>query len=374
MKRLLEFDGLRFVLCLGIAIFHYSFRVPVKNETLQSFILTFSYFTDIFFVVSGLFLARRRNYSWDARHYAAFVGKRLARIYPLHVAAFSCFALLSILTARGLLHPSAPPNMSWRDGLSQLLLVHNWGMGKTFSYNYVSWSLSALFLMYLAFPLFDLLCRRLGRWILVVIAMAVLGGDYLAELFGASTITRIQFANIGVFRALPSFLFGMWVARESPAWMPRWSIRLGLVACLAIFLFYHPTNGFDGSGTLEGPWRLGFLYCFTYLLYAASTQNVCTPLRWNILVKNARYSFAIFVLHPLVALFFFNALPVGWADTTMGALLLIAGCTLVTVVIAAVAWYLYENPLNRWLVARIDAWLNGSVVTAVETASPAGSA
>lgn len=180
MKRLPDFDGLRFVLCLGIACFHYSFRIPVKNEALQGFILTFAYFTDVFFIVSGLFLARRRNYIWDARHYVAFVGKRLARIYPLHVAAFSCYALLSILTAKGLLHPSTPPNMSWWDGLTQLLLIHDWGMGKTFSYNYVSWSLSALFFMYLAFPFFDLLCRRLGNGVLAVVVVAALGGEYLA--------------------------------------------------------------------------------------------------------------------------------------------------------------------------------------------------
>lgn len=48
MKRLPDFDGLRFVLCLGIACFHYSFRIPVKNEALQGFILTFAYFTDVF--------------------------------------------------------------------------------------------------------------------------------------------------------------------------------------------------------------------------------------------------------------------------------------------------------------------------------------
>lgn len=254
MKRLPDFDGLRFVLCLGIACFHYSFRIPVKNEALQGFILTFAYFTDVFFIVSGLFLARRRNYIWDARHYVAFVGKRLARIYPLHVAAFSCYALLSILTAKGLLHPSTPPNMSWWDGLTQLLLIHDWGMGKTFSYNYVSWSLSALFFMYLAFPFFDLLCRRLGNGVLAVVVVAALGGEYLAGLLGASTITRIQLADIGVFRTLPSFLFGMWIAHSQPTRMPKWSIRAGLAICLAIFLFCHPANSTDGNGTLEGPW------------------------------------------------------------------------------------------------------------------------
>lgn len=358
MKRLPDFDGLRFVLCLGIACFHYSFRIPVKNEALQGFILTFAYFTDVFFIVSGLFLARRRNYIWDARHYVAFVGKRLARIYPLHVAAFSCYALLSILTAKGLLHPSTPPNMSWWDGLTQLLLIHDWGMRKTFSYNYVSWSLSALFFMYLAFPFFDLLCRRLGNGVLAVVVVAALGGEYLAGLLGASTITRIQLADIGVFRTLPSFLFGMWIAHSQPTRMPKWSIRAGLAICLAIFLFCHPANSTDGNGTLEGPWRLGFLYCCTYLLYAASTQNISTPFRWNIFVKNARYSFTIFILHPLVALFFFKATPEQWGETTAGALMLIGAGAFASVLTAIAAYHLFENPVHRWLVTRIDQWLN----------------
>ncbi|RQP17371.1 MAG: hypothetical protein EAS49_11050, partial [Brucella intermedia] len=71
MSRLPDFDGLRFLLCIGIAVFHFSFRIPVKNETLNEFILAFSYFTDVFFIVSGLFLARRRNYLWSWPRYVA---------------------------------------------------------------------------------------------------------------------------------------------------------------------------------------------------------------------------------------------------------------------------------------------------------------
>jgi peptidoglycan/LPS O-acetylase OafA/YrhL len=63
MSRLPDFDGLRFLLCIGIAVFHFSFRIPVKNEALNEFILAFSYFTDIFFIVSGLFLARGETIS-----------------------------------------------------------------------------------------------------------------------------------------------------------------------------------------------------------------------------------------------------------------------------------------------------------------------
>jgi len=362
MKRLPDFDGLRFVLCLGIAFFHYSFRVSVKNDALSELISTFAYFTDVFFIVSGLFLARRANYIWDPRHYVAFMGKRLARIYPLHLVTFLCFALISVLTAKGFLHPAVLPNMNVWDGVAQLFLVQSWGFGESLSYNYVSWSLSALFLMYLCFPLFDMLCKRLGSGVLVVVAIALLGGEYLARSVGTPSLTRIQFADIGVFRALPSFLFGMWLARRKHTDLPKPLIMLALAGCLVVFLFYHPQSAMDGVQTLEGPWRLVFLYFCTYILYAASMQNIYTPLRWNGFVKLSRYSFGIFILHPLVGQFFFKIafaiLPAEAAQSGFSALLLISGCTLISVLVAIAAWHLFENPIHRWAVRRIDLWMD----------------
>jgi len=357
MSRLPDFDGLRFLLCIGIAVFHFSFRIPVKNEALNEFILAFSYFTDIFFIVSGLFLARRRNYLWNWPRYVAFVGKRLARIYPLHVLAFSCFALLSILTAAGTLHPLGNPSTSWLDGLTQLLLIHNWGLGSTSSYNYVSWSLSALFAMYLAFPLFDMLCRRFGSWVLVGVIVAAIGGEYLAQKLGVLSLTRIQISNVGVFRTLPSFLFGMWLARREHPVMPRAAVKSLLAVCLAVFLFCHPYNGPGEPHTLEGPLRLAFVYTSVYVLYLASVQGIYTPLQWRVLAKLSRYSFGIFILHPLVGMMFFRMAPERWSETTAGAVLTICGAAVASVLIAAAAYHLFENPLHRRLVKRIDAWL-----------------
>jgi len=358
VKRLPDFDGLRFLLCLGIAAFHYSFRIPVKNAPLQDIILQFAYFTDVFFIVSGLFLARRQNYVWHRRQYLGFIGKRLARIYPLHAITFACFALLSVLTAAGILHPSSEPNMSVSDGLTQLLLIHDWGLGKTLSYNYVSWSLSALFLMYLCFPLFDFLCRRLGNSVLVIVILAVTIGEYLAQRLGTPSLTRIQLADVGALRALPSFLFGMWLARRAHPIMPVLAIKLGLAVCVIIFLFYHLPAMVGELSTLEGPLRLAFLYCGVYVLYIASTQDVYTPLQLPVLVRLAPYSFGIFILHPLVGLVFFNALPQHWGETTIGAVLLIAGGVAASVIIAFIAWHIFENPINRWLVIRINRWVN----------------
>ena len=374
MQRLPDFDGLRFILCLGIAAFHYSFRVPVGNETITSVILRFSYFTDIFFIVSGLFLARRRNHVWNWRSYIAFVAKRLARIYPLHLMAFSGFALISILTAYGLLHPNVLPDMSLKNAFTQLFLIHSWGVGKTFSYNYVSWSLSALFLMYLSFPLFDVLSKRFGGRILAAVIVSLIGGELLAQWMGAPSITRAQFADIGVVRVLPSFLFGMWLARQKHRILPPQLIQFGLVACTLVFVFYEPSHSAGDAPTLEGPSRLAFLYLLTFLFYVASAQSVYTPLQWPGFAPLSRYSFGIFILHPLVGLFFFNALPSSWGHGVAGALLLIATGVAVSVLVAAISWKVFESPVNRWLVARIEAWLKRTHNPEVQPVSSTNSA
>ncbi len=178
------------------------------------------------------------------------------------------------------------------------------GLGRTASYNYVSWSLSALFAMYLAFPLFDILCRRFGSWVLVGVIVATIGGEYLAQKLGVLSLTRIQISSVGVFRVLPSFLFGMWLARRTHPVMPVAAIRILLAACLIVFLSYHPGNGPGEPNTLEGPWRLAFVYAGIYVFYIASSQGIYTPLQCRALAKLSRYSFGIFILHPLVGMMF----------------------------------------------------------------------
>ncbi|MBB6262573.1 peptidoglycan/LPS O-acetylase OafA/YrhL [Paenochrobactrum gallinarii] len=366
MQRLPDFDGLRFILCLGIATFHYSFRMSIDNEFITSVILRFSYFTDIFFIVSGLFLARRAYGTWDKRQYFAFQAKRLARIYPLHVAAFSCFALISIAYAYGFIHPNAQPDTSWRNAITQLFLLHSWGLGSTFSYNYVSWSLSALFLMYLCFPLFDVLSKRFDVGILAALIIALIGGEFLTRMLGGPSLTRAQFTNFGILRVLPSFLFGMWLVRHQNIVLPKSLTYLGLTICLIIFLFYSPADVDGHTVVLEGPARLIFLYVFTFLLYNASTQGFYTPLQWSGFANLSRYSFGIFILHPLVGLFFFNAIPPFWENSVAGSLFIIAAGVTVTVFIAAISWKIFENPINSWLVAKINKWQSNGVIPALK--------
>lgn len=356
MRRLTDFDGLRFILCLGIAVFHFSFRIPIDNDFITSVILRFSYFTDIFFIVSGLFMARRTYDNWDKRQYFAFQAKRLARIYPLHIAVFFCFALISIAYTYGFIQPNAQPDTSWRNAFTQIFLLHNWGLGETFSYNYVSWSLSALFLMYLCFPMFDVISKRFSVGILAILIIAIIGGECLTKFFGGPSITRAQFTNFGILRVLPSFLFGIWLVRHQNIRLSKTFNYLGLSVCLIIFLFYSPSDMNGNADALEGPIRLIFLYIFTFFLYNASIQGFYTPLQWSKFANLSRYSFGIFILHPLIGLLFFNSIPLFWENSVSGSIFIIAAGVTFTVFIAAISWKIFENPINQWLTIKINKW------------------
>lgn len=142
--------------------------------------------------------------------------------------------------------------------------------------------------------------------------------------------------------------------------MPAPAIKALLAACLIVFLFYHPANGPDEPHTLEGPWRQAFLYADVYVLYAASTRGIHTPLQWRGFTRLSRYSFGIVILHPAVGMVFFKAAPERWGEATAGAVPLIAAGVLASVLTAIASYHLFENPVHRWLVKRIDAWVSRS--------------
>ena len=83
--------------------------------------------------------------------YGDYLKKRLARMYPLHIATF----LMAPFFA-GLYFPDSI--------LPNVLLIHAWDVTKHLSLNYPSWSVSAEFFVYLLFPVFYTLMIALGRF------------------------------------------------------------------------------------------------------------------------------------------------------------------------------------------------------------------
>jgi peptidoglycan/LPS O-acetylase OafA/YrhL len=133
---------------------------------------------DVFFVLSGFVLAHAyaRTLRFEPRALASFLWARVARVWPLHAAV--TMSLVAAALAATLLHFRAfaqSPLFRGDELVAQLALVHAWG-GHREAWNVPSWSVSAEWLAYLAFPLLCLAVARVRRpWILGALAGLVVG-------------------------------------------------------------------------------------------------------------------------------------------------------------------------------------------------------
>jgi peptidoglycan/LPS O-acetylase OafA/YrhL len=117
---------------------------------------------DGFFMLSGMILGRVHPELAESPETALrFWGKRLARIYPVHLAVIIILAVL-VLTGLSLgVTPHDPGRFTVAALAENLLLIQGWGFANNLAWNYPSWSVSAEWAGYLAFPV---LWFFLGSW------------------------------------------------------------------------------------------------------------------------------------------------------------------------------------------------------------------
>lgn len=108
---------------------------------------------DGFFVLSGFILARVDDKApLSVKNVLHFWGKRLARIYPVHLAVI---ILLGAMFLGGIaigITPRQPDRFATSALIDHLLLVQGWGVTDHWAWNYPSWSISTEWAGYLLFP------------------------------------------------------------------------------------------------------------------------------------------------------------------------------------------------------------------------------
>ncbi|MGZ6027689.1 MAG: acyltransferase family protein, partial [Caulobacteraceae bacterium] len=196
---------------------------------------------EVFFTLSGFILCHVYLPQAESGRfrYGSFLWARLARIYPLHLA---CLAGIGALGGAALmLGRSIDPNILSLPALwPNLLLVHAWGFAPVSGWNHPSWSISAEWAAYLAFPAFAWLAMRLaGRpRLAVVLALAFLFALNAAfERFAGFPLTQ---ATIfwGALRIVPCFAYGcaLYLLWRSDAVHGRTSAALGAAFLGALLL------------------------------------------------------------------------------------------------------------------------------------------
>lgn len=180
---------------------------------------------DGFFLLSGLILARVHPDMARRPDLAkVFWGKRLARIYPVHLATITVLAVF-FLTGLALgLAARSPERFTLVSLVENLALVHGWGVSDFLAWNYPSWSVSTEWAGYLAFPA---IWYFLGRWDLIVttpilvIALTCIGaldyfsGQGLNLTYGAALL-----------RFAPEFVAGVAACRLVPAFADELPARV----------------------------------------------------------------------------------------------------------------------------------------------------
>ena len=86
-----------------------------------------------------------------------FLWRRIARIYPLHLATLAFYVVIALALHSGLARTDNPARYPLSDLPAQLLLLHAVD-GERLTFNFPSWSLSAEMFCYLLFP-----CGRRDR-------------------------------------------------------------------------------------------------------------------------------------------------------------------------------------------------------------------
>lgn len=298
---------------------------------------------DFFFLLSGFVIWMR----WSERlrtggpaAVPAFVKRRLARIWPLHLFVLAmglCLALA--LHATGRVTPQFP--------IAELplhaMLIQNWGFTGKLAWNDPAWSISCELAAYLLFPLLALTIdwRRMPTpAILAAVAALLVLLHVLFALSGAMTLGA-QIPRLGMVRCVLEFSCGTAIGALWLRWRERWRLPACASASAALLLL-----AFWASDTLPETLVAAAVAAALLLALALSAGKRGNPLEAAPLHYLGEISYATYLGHFLLWLAFKLAF-VGDAHAVSWPLVALY---LALVLASSVALYHgIERPAQRWL-------------------------
>jgi peptidoglycan/LPS O-acetylase OafA/YrhL len=292
-KEIRSLTGLRGVAAVYVMLFHFFIGLRLLNPF--TIFLGHGYLAvDLFFELSGFVMAL--NYStmfssgWSQDAYLKFLGRRIARVYPLYLLCTAC-ALPLVLLGWLEFPRTSSPVVSF---LLNLVMVQSWGYGV--SLDSPAWSISAEWAAYILFPLLllpSLSSKPLFGWLTAfacgtaLAALFVLSGSIVHRPNSEFTMGLIE-SGVAVLRCLPEFTLGLLAFRvaRSPSghrftsqpWFTT-VICSALVILMAIpktdlvvvLIFPSLIVGLASGGSLPskmlGSAPLGFLGLISYSVY-----------------------------------------------------------------------------------------------------------
>lgn len=298
---------------------------------------------DLFFVLSGFVIWLTYAATFRQKGLSAapdFLWRRLARIYPLHIAVLG--ATLAYALALMFAGKADAGQYPFAELPLHMLLLQNWGFTPRLSWNDPSWSISTEMAAYLLLPLAAVtLFRRDWSPLLCAggaLALALLLDAWLLAR-GAPTL-GVDIVVNGLPRCLAGFFSGVLMAM---AWQ---QCRMKTVAtAIAALVLLAAIAGYV-TGLLRE--SLAFPIGFAALVYllAATSARPGNPLTSRLAVHLGDISYSTYLAHFLLWIIFKHLFVADPANVPLPLL----GAFLALVYIASRLLYaLIEAPGRTWL-------------------------
>lgn len=282
--------AMRFFAALWVVAFHYT---PSLGLGMPALIGKGYLGVELFFVLSGFILSHvyMASYGEGRFNYAQFLWARLARIYPVHIATLlGLGALIAAASLAGL--EAGDHVVVWASIPAQLTLTQAWGLGPQGGWNHPSWSISAEWFAYLAFPAFAALFWRLRdrpRLAAVLAALIVLGLNVGFERVAGFPLTKATILW-GALRIVPCFALGcaVWLLWRADVIQQRRFAVSGLAVSLAAIV---------GAALMGAPdWFTVWLFGALILCLASLTTTGSRLLTGPVWVYLGEVSFAVYMV------------------------------------------------------------------------------
>jgi peptidoglycan/LPS O-acetylase OafA/YrhL len=207
-QNLKQLTSLRFFAATWVVLYHYW---PHLTPQRPPFVAKGYLGVELFFVLSGFIICHvyLERFGEKRASYPEFLWARLSRIYPLHIVILAGLCLL--LASARLAGLYIGDKMAVISSLpAHILLLQAWGLAPGGGWNHPSWSISAEWFAYLAFPVFAWVTWRLRSSPWTAIIGACLMVVALNVAFTALTGKSLTDATIawGAVRIVPCFSLG----------------------------------------------------------------------------------------------------------------------------------------------------------------------
>jgi peptidoglycan/LPS O-acetylase OafA/YrhL len=359
-------DVLRGLCILGVVLHHINIRIPFKNSALGAWLspamnrILFwdgAYGVTVFFVISGFLITTWSLKRWgtpaqiDIRQ---FYRMRFARIVPCLFALIAILSILHLTHRYGfVINTKRAPTTLPRALLAALTFHVNW-LESTRGYLPASWdvlwSLSVEEMFYVFFPLVCRFTRNLSGFISVLAGFVIIGPFARTVLTQNSLwqdygyLACMDGIALGCLAAIivRKFRFSTWVLRAFQA--------CGAALCILIIAFRHTTwiLGLPKAGLNVAVLELGTAFMLIDMQLRFETGSG-TPLAVNAIFRwFGRNSYEVYLTHmfvvwPLMRIFYDLHQPINYAPLWFGAITALAGA------LGFLVAKFYSEPLNRRL-------------------------